>query len=356
MRYWFILSLFLLACGSKQVKNEPSKSSKAKFFSISKNSDTLKLQVLSSQRESKVLFELQVLNGKVRKNTGEWKLIEKCLLSSASQLGAFKLLNSIDKVQGFNNIIYAYDEEVRKRMNEGVIKQIGEMNSFNEEVILKMNPDIILYSAEVSGSAEFKLYESQGILMIPIIEWREESALARAEWIKFYGAILGKQHEADSIFNIAKKEYKALIPEFKTTSTTMAGNDYKGVWYTPAGESYLAKMMNDAGGLYEFADSKGNGSLSKDFEVIVQRCGNNDYWINPGIANNLDQLIAENPKYKLFKSVKEKKVFNHVARKRKDGSNDYWEAGVYQPHLVLKDYIKIFRGETDGLYFYQQLN
>lgn len=354
MRYLLILSLFFIACqGERTVV--PSNSDKASFFSIEENGDTLLVKVKSSQIDSKSLIELKVHDGKVLSSNGEWKALNKCLLISSSQIGAFKLLNSIDRIQGFNNKAYAYDSLVRDRMKSGSILQIGEISSFNKERILKLQPDVIFYSAEVNGSSEFKFYESQGIFMIPILEWREESAIARAEWLKFYGAILGKQKLADSIFNDSKAIYQATITEFKANKSVMLGNDYKGVWYTPAGKSYVAKMINDAGGDYVFKETTGNGSLAKDFEVIIQKCGKSDVWINPGLAISMNQLKAENPKYNVFNAVQTNQVFNSVQRRREDGANDYWETGVFQPHLILQDYLNIFKGKTDSLYYYKRL-
>ncbi len=45
---------------------------------------------------------------------------------------------------------------------------------------------------------------------IPVIyngDWVESSALAKAEWIKFFGVLFNKEREADSIFNTIEKNY-----------------------------------------------------------------------------------------------------------------------------------------------------
>ena len=38
----------------------------------------------------------------------------------------------------------------------------------------------------------------------------ERSALGRAEWMKFYGILFGREHEADSLFAVVKQNYKSL--------------------------------------------------------------------------------------------------------------------------------------------------
>jgi iron complex transport system substrate-binding protein len=358
MKYLSILLLFFIACQSKQVKQVDSGLSlieDALFFSIHEDQDTLYLKVKSSKSNNRNLLDLKILDGRVQRSNGEFKALDNCLLISSSQIGAFKLLGKLDNIKGFNNKAYAYDSIVRKRMDEDKILKIGEMSSFNKERILQIKPDAIFYSAEVNGSSEFKFFESQGILMIPVLEWQEGSALARAEWIKFYGVLLGNTKGGDSIYSVVKKEYRKHKFTHKNPPQVMVGNDYQGVWYTPAGESYVSRMILDAGGEYAFSSSKGKGSLSKDFEVMIQKCAAADYWINPGTASTSAQLEAENPLYTRFNSFKKGNVFNCLGRCRVDGANDYWEVGVFRPDLVLEDYKEIFQGRYDSLYYYKQL-
>jgi iron complex transport system substrate-binding protein len=358
MRYLIILLLFFIACQTKQVEQLDeglSHTEDAMFFSLHERQDTLYLKVKSSQSNNRNLLDLKIVAGRVQRPNGEFHSLDKCLLISSSQLGAFKVLDRLDKIKGFNNKAYAYDSTVRKRMDENEILTIGEIASFNKERILQIKPDAIFYSAEVNGSSEFKFFENQGILMIPVLEWQEGSALARAEWIKFYGALLGNMEIADSIYSVVKKEYRKHMFSYKNPPQVMVGNDYQGVWYTPAGESYVSKMIFDAGGEYAFSSSKGKGSLSKDFEVMIHKCAGSDYWLNPGTAASLIQLKSENPLYMRFKPFKRRQVFNCVGRAREDGANDYWEVGVFRPDLVLEDYKKIFKGQHDSLFYYKRL-
>ena len=48
-------------------------------------------------------------------------------------------------------------------------------------------------------------------LHIPLIEmadYMEESSLGRAEWMKFYGMLFGREKAADSLFNEVKSNYE----------------------------------------------------------------------------------------------------------------------------------------------------
>ena len=49
--------------------------------------------------------------------------------------------------------------------------------------------------------------EKLGVRTIYINEWQEGTPLARAEWIRVLGALTGKLHEADSIFQNVETQY-----------------------------------------------------------------------------------------------------------------------------------------------------
>jgi len=64
--------------------------------------------------------------------------------------------------------------------------------------------------------------------------------------------------------------------------TVLSGNMYKDVWYTPAGNSFEAKLINDANGDYLWKNSKGTGSLSLSIEAILEKGQNANIWLGGG--------------------------------------------------------------------------
>ena len=96
--------------------------------------------------------------------------------------------------------------------------------------------------------------EKLGVRTIYINEWQEGTPLARAEWIRVLGALTGKLHEADSIFQNVETQYinlKSQISNLKSTKI-MSGNNFRGTWYVPSGKNYLAYLFKDAGADYPF--------------------------------------------------------------------------------------------------------
>ena len=50
--------------------------------------------------------------------------------------------------------------------------------------------------------------------------------------------------------------------------TVISGNLLNDIWYAPAGESFMAEMIKDAGADYTHRNEKGTGSLALSIEEI----------------------------------------------------------------------------------------
>jgi iron complex transport system substrate-binding protein len=194
-----------------------------------------------------------------------------------------------------------------------------------------------------------------GTVCIPNYDWKENHPLGKAEWIKFFGYLTGKQKIAESYFNNVVKEYKHLSKialKAKTKPTVFSGNITGEIWYTPAGESFFAKLFKDANCNYVYADTKGIGSIELSFERILLDNKNTDFWFNPGFSP-LDAIVEANPKMSYFKSVQNKNVFCYSPH-----MDFFWELGAVEPHHVLEDLIKIMHPELvkdKQLHFYKNI-
>jgi iron complex transport system substrate-binding protein len=120
---------------------------------------------------------------------------------------------------------------------------------------------------------------------------------------------------------------------------------YKGTWFVPDGTSFLAKFLHDAGASYQWATTKGTGSMGLSFESVAPVALTAEYWINCGTANSKADIEAIDRRYTDFRPFKTNGIYNFNKRTNREGSNDYWESGVVNPHLVLSDLIKILHPE-----------
>lgn len=125
----------------------------------------------------------------------------------------------------------------------------------------------------------------------------------------------------------------------------------------PGGNSYVAKLIIDAGGDYFYKNESSKGSIPLSFEVVLDNMVDADFWFGPRAAS-LKELKMMDERYTLFKAFKEGRVYTQDNRVSETGGNDYWESGVARPDVILKDILKIFHPELlpeHELFYYRKL-
>ena len=192
--------------------------------------------------------------------------------------------------------------------------------------------------------------EKLGVFTIYINEWQEHSPLARAEWIRVLGALTGKLHEADSIFQKVETQYinlKSQISNFQS-SKIMSGNNFRGTWYVPSGKNYLAYLFKDAGAEYPFYDDERETSIPLTIEETLHYFHDADVWVGAG-GNSLAELAQMDEKHTWFKAYKDGRVYNWRKQRLPSGANNFWERGVVHPEEMLEDVIHILNNAPDSL-------
>ena len=75
--------------------------------------------------------------------------------------------------------------------------------------------------------------------------------------------------------------------------------------------------------------------------------------------HSLAEVEAADERYTAFAAFASGQVYNANARLNAHGGNDYWEAGLVEPHIVLADFIKILHPDLlpkHALKFYKKLD
>ncbi|MFZ3151465.1 MAG: ABC transporter substrate-binding protein [Anaerolineaceae bacterium] len=302
-------------------------------------------------------------------DTGDAMVIETPIRSFVSMSTTYySFLENIDKMDtlvGVDDAMYAYNETVRERAEAGDLAIVGGGaggGSVNVEALLDLDPDLIMTSA--SGSSELdahpKLLEA-GLPVVLNSDYLEQSPLGRAEWGIFIAAFYDLEEEASLQFDALVQRYEAaknLTTNITEKVTVFANTDYQGTWYVPGGDSYVGLLLRDAGAQYLWSDQPGTGAMPFSFETVFDQAQNADYWINVGFPTDIASLLAMDSRYAEFDAVKNGRVYNYNLRVNPNGGVDYYESGVANPDLVLKDLIKIFYPDLlpeYELYYYQQL-
>ncbi len=272
--------------------------------------------------------------------------LQKSVIYSSVHCSLWSELDELKGIGGVCGLEYIKLPQIQEGCRNGSIVNVG--NSMNPDIerIIDLRPDAILLSPfENSGG-----YGRVGKLNIPIIEcadYMETSALGRAEWMRLYGLLLGKETQADSLFAGIEKEYLTLTQQVKSQNlkrpTVISEMKNSSAWYIPGGNSTMGRLYQDAGADYVFAYLSNNGSVPLAFETVFDRGGNADIWLikyNQPQDKTYSELERDYAPYARFKAFQDRKVYgcntNHVP---------FYEESPFHPELLLKDLIKIFHPE-----------
>lgn len=267
---------------------------------------------------------------------------------------------------------------------QNTIVDCGSSMAPDIERIIALKPEAILVSPfENSGG-----YGKLDRLHIPIIEaadYMESSPLGRAEWMKFYGMLFGKNKnisttaaveaseaaagkaseatlpascelKADSLFAQIEKEYldlKAEAGKLPKGLSILTERKTGGVWYVPGGQSTIGILLKDANARYIFSDDQHSGSLPMSPEQILAKGSQVDVWAFKyfgGAPLSQVQLLQEYDGYKALAAFSRGNIY------QVDTSTvPYFELTSFHPELLLREFIILAHGSRFGkLRFYKK--
>jgi iron complex transport system substrate-binding protein len=270
--------------------------------------------------------------------------VKKIVVTSTTHIPALKLLGMEQTLIGFPGMDYISSENIRTRIDQGQIRELGTNEGINTEVLLELQPDVVIGFGIDGTSKSFETIKKSNIPVIYNGDWIETSPLAKAEWIKFFGVLFNKEKEADIVFNQIEKEYleaKKLAANVTTKPTVLSGAMHKDVWYLPSGTSPEAQLLADANVDYRWKETTANGSLALSFESVFEKGKTADLWLSPSNFTSLEAIEKANQHYTKFEAFQNKNVYSFTNTTGATGGVLYYELGMARPDLVLKDIIKI---------------
>ena len=296
-------------------------------------------------------YILQEKNGIIpdilRQNTVIQVPIKTIVVTSTTHIPSLEMLGVENTLVGFPNLNYISSEKIRTRIDAGKVKELGNNQSLNIEVAIDLAPSIIVGYGIDNNNSSLDNLDKSGLKVILNGDWNEQSPLGKAEWIKFFGVLYGKEEKARTIFEKIVKDYEntlALAQKAVTYPTVLSGAMFQDVWYMPQGESWNSVFLKDAKVNYLWKETKGTGSLSLSFETVFEKAQNADFWIQ-GQFSSLEEIEKANKHYIQFKAFKTKNVYSFGNKKGKTGGNLFYELAPNRPDLVLKDILKMVHPE-----------
>lgn len=276
--------------------------------------------------------------------------LKRAVVYSTIHTDLIKELGAFDALKGVADVPYISDSLTLSKIAAGEITDCGMHTAPSIEKIIALDTDGVLVSPyENSGS-----YGKLGQLGIPIIEcadYMETSPLGRAEWMKFFGLLMGRFDEACGMFEVEENRYdslKAKVADVDCRPRVLMDNMYGGVWYVPRKEATISKYIRDAGGENPFDYLPGTGSASLSGEKVIHTAGDVPIWLvrySQATPLTLSQLAAENNLYGAVEAFRSGNVWGANSARE-----DYFSTTPFHPSVFLDDLIKVVHPEvTDSL-------
>jgi iron complex transport system substrate-binding protein len=340
----------------------------AKGFTIEYQENSKILTVLNPWQDADVTYQYLLVQRGTVPPAGHEHVpridvpVRSVITLSTTHLAYLNQLNLLDTLVGYSTFEHINTPEVLKRIADGQLQEIGGGPDLNLELVLALNPEVIMtyYTVGSPYDAHFKLLEAN-LKVVINAEYMETTPLGRIEWIKFLAAFFNKEQEAETIFNNIVNAYETMAAGTKNVAekpTVLLNAPYDGNWWIPGGNNYLVEFLKDAGATYLWADDPSMGSHVLDFEAVYEKAADADYWLHPGQWKSLKDGLAIDERFAHFRAFQQGNVYNNNARVNEYGGNDYWESGLTRPDIVLADLIKIFHPELvpdHKFVYYQQL-
>jgi len=268
-------------------------------------------------------------------------------VTSSTHVAFIQALNELSTITGMTTPELVYSPSFQQRFQDGKIINLGDAYHINVEKVLLLHPQFIMMTNYNQVNIGDDQLNKVGIRVVYNNEWKESTPLGRAEWIKFIAAFYNRGRMADSLFNALVVNYNrltALAAKAASKPSVLIGDSFKGTWYMPSGTGYMGHFLKDAGCTYYFSRDTTNGSIAMHFESVFDHFQNAQFWLNSS-ASSLKALKNSDPRYALFKSFQNHRVYSLNGRVTPQGGNDFWEGAVIHPDSLLRDYIRVLHPE-----------
>ena len=212
-----------------------------------------------------------------------------------------------------------YIEEAKEAMERGDMVYAGKYSKPDYELILANGCSLAIENMMISHTPEV-IDELEGFGISTMIEYSsyESHPLGRVEWVKFFGALLGKEDEANALFDEQVEILNRVTSEEKTDKTVafffITSNGLVQVRRT---SDYVPKMIELAGGRYVYEDTgeeeSSRSTMNVQLEEFYNTAKDADFLIYnssiDGGVKSVEELIDKSEIFKDFKAVKEGNVW-----------------------------------------------
>jgi iron complex transport system substrate-binding protein len=289
--------------------------------------------------------------------------LKKIICMSTTHVAMISALGEENTIAGMSGTGFIFAESLIRKVEMGLIEDVGYEANLNKELILEISPDLIMIYGIGSESAGYvgKIKEL-GVKVVFNADYLETDPLSKAEWIKLFGALYCKESLADSIYKSEVETYnniKSYINQnISDRPKVLLGLPFKDTWYVSPGNSFISKLIRDAGGNYLWQNTESSVSMPFGIENVYLGALTADYWLNIGGVKTKDEISMIDQRLMDLPCFINGNLYNNNKRITVNGGNDYWESGSIYPHIILKDIASILHPDLfsdNELFYYRKI-
>lgn len=236
-------------------------------------------------------------------------------------LVASATMDMFDKLEAIDSIRFSgqkkenwYIDSAKAAMEQGGIIYAGKYNKPDYELIVSGNCSLAIENMMISHSPEvMEMLEDFEIPVMIDYSSYENHPLGRVEWIKLYGALVGKEAEAEEEFAKQVAILESIAEEENTQKTVaffyVTSN---GLIQVRQSNDYVPKMIALAGGRYVFENlgepNSNRSTVNMQVEEFYNSAKDVDYIIYnssiDGGVSSIEELLDKCAVLEDFKAVK----------------------------------------------------
>ena len=358
----FILSLSCSQTDKKNIDNIDGYELRyAKGFNVKVHENYKQVTVRDPWDTTRTLFQYVLIDRdkEIPANIPQGTIVkvplETVIAFSTIQCSMLQEIGEQHKIKGVCQAQYIDLPYIRQKLESGEILDLGSMHKPDVERLIQLTPSAIVVSAMETGMGYL---EKLKIPVIATTDYMEDTALGRAEWIRYHALFYGKEQMADSLFRETERRYNEIRDKVKDAEKIpTVFNDLKfgKTWRIAGGQSYLANLIRDAGGEYVWKDSS-NGSRRLAGEMVLNKAGTADIWLLKYNRDNdftYSTLEKESKIYSQFGAYKNRQIWGCNT-----GRIHYFEDLPIHPDSILGDMARIFQPQLfsdNDLHYFKPL-
>ena len=275
--------------------------------------------------------------------------MDNIVCMSTSHVACLSAIGADSVITAVSGLGYIADPDILSHE----IYDIGYESSLDYERIVSLNPDLVVtYTVSAAEPPYLTKLRALGIPVLVLHDHIENHPLARAEYMRLFGTLTGRQETADSVFDHVAERYESLTARIEGSypaRKVLINIPYGDAWYVPGSDNYMSRLIEDAGGEVLGSEDRSSSSRIISMEEAWRLSQQADIWLNPGHCSSRRELADFHPLFSSFGPLETGlPIYNNTLRMTPEGGNDFYESGAVRPDLILEDLISIFSGTEDS--------